>query len=70
MTPTKQIAQWAAVCHITVIRLWSLKYLYTHFSLCPALPHVKWHHGMVRLQVDGGGEGLQIWRVAVNILNK
>jgi hypothetical protein len=28
------------------------------------------HHGMARPQVADGGEGLQIWRVAVNILNK
>jgi hypothetical protein len=35
--------------------------------------HVKWvtcHHGMARPQVVDEGEGLQIWRVAVNILNK
>jgi hypothetical protein len=35
--------------------------------------HVKWvrrHHGMVRPQVVDGGDGLQIWRAAVNILNK
>jgi hypothetical protein len=35
--------------------------------------HVNWvpcHHGMARPQVADGGEGLQIWRVAVNILNK
>jgi hypothetical protein len=34
---------------------------------------VKWvpcHHGMARPQVADGGEDLQIWRVAVNILNK
>jgi hypothetical protein len=33
--------------------------------------HVKWvrHHGMA-CQVGGGGDGLQIWRVAANILNK
>jgi hypothetical protein len=33
----------------------------------------KWvpcHHGMARPQVADGGEGLQIWRVASNILNK
>jgi hypothetical protein len=37
------------------------------------LNHVKWvpcHHGMARPQVADGGEGLQIWRVAANILNK
>jgi hypothetical protein len=35
--------------------------------------HVKWvpcHHGMARPQVADGGEGLQIWRVAANMLNK
>jgi hypothetical protein len=34
---------------------------------------VKWvscHHGMARPQVEDGGEGLQIWWVAANILNK
>jgi len=28
------------------------------------------HHGMAHPQVAGGGDGLQIWRVAVNTLNK
>jgi hypothetical protein len=35
--------------------------------------YVMWvpcHHGMVRHQVGDGGTGLQIWRVAANILNK
>jgi hypothetical protein len=35
--------------------------------------HVKWvpcHHGTARPQVAAGGDGLQIWRVAANILNK
>jgi hypothetical protein len=35
--------------------------------------HVKWvpcHHGRARSQVVEGGDGLQIWRVAANILNK
>jgi hypothetical protein len=35
--------------------------------------HVKWvpcHHGMVCPQVSDGGDGLQTWRVAANILNK
>jgi hypothetical protein len=27
------------------------------------------HHGMARPQVADGGDGLQIWRVAANILN-
>jgi hypothetical protein len=26
------------------------------------------HHDMARLQVADGGDGLQMWRVAVNIL--
>jgi hypothetical protein len=36
-------------------------------------PHVKWvhcHHSMVRPLVADRGYGLQIWRVAANILNK
>jgi hypothetical protein len=28
------------------------------------------HHGMAQPQVADGGDGLQIWRVAANILNK
>jgi hypothetical protein len=28
------------------------------------------HHGMARPQVADGGNGLQIWRVPANILNK
>jgi hypothetical protein len=35
--------------------------------------HVSWaplHHGMARPQVADGGDGLRIWRVAANILNK
>jgi hypothetical protein len=37
------------------------------------ISHVKWvpcHHSMVRPQVVDGGDGLQIWRLAANILNK
>jgi hypothetical protein len=36
-------------------------------------PHVKWvhcHHGMARPRVVDRGDGLQIWRIAANILNK
>jgi len=29
-----------------------------------------WHHGMTRPRVAVGGNGLQIWRVAANVLNK
>jgi hypothetical protein len=35
--------------------------------------HVTWascYHGMAHPQVADGGEGLQIWRVAANVLNK
>jgi hypothetical protein len=35
--------------------------------------HVKWvhcHHGMARPQFADRGDGLQIWRVAANMLNK
>jgi hypothetical protein len=41
--------------------------------LCVVCILVKWvlcHHDMVRPQVAEGGKGLQIWRVAANILNK
>jgi hypothetical protein len=40
---------------------------------CDVGTHVKWvpyHHGMARPQVADSGDGLQIWRVAANILNK
>jgi hypothetical protein len=42
-----------------------------HFKHVPFL--FRWvpcHHGMARPQVADGGNGLQIWRVAANILNK
>jgi hypothetical protein len=37
------------------------------------LSHVRWvpcHHGMARPQVADGGDALQVWRVAANILNR
>jgi hypothetical protein len=37
------------------------------------LSHVMWgdcHHGMAHPRVADGGDGLQIWKVAVNTLNK
>jgi hypothetical protein len=37
------------------------------------IKHVRWvpcHHFTARSQVADGGDGLQIWRVAANILNK
>jgi hypothetical protein len=41
------------------------------FQSCSS--YVKWvpcHHGMARPQVADGGDELQIWRAAANILNK
>jgi hypothetical protein len=38
-----------------------------------AAVHVRWvrcHHSMARPQVADGGNTLQVWRVAANILNK
>jgi hypothetical protein len=35
--------------------------------------HVRWvvcHHGMAYSQFADGGDSLQIWRIAANILNK
>jgi hypothetical protein len=44
---------------------------HTVFSnLRPYNAWVPCHHGMARPQVAGGGNGLQIWRVAANTLNK
>jgi hypothetical protein len=40
---------------------------------CNIVTHVKWVHfqyDTTRPQVADGGNGLQIWRVAANILNK
>jgi hypothetical protein len=51
--------------------------LYNIETLIPPPPSrlapVKWvhcHHGMARPRVADRGDGLQIWRVAANILNK
>jgi hypothetical protein len=48
-------------------------HLVTDYFYCAISYHVKWvhcHHGMARPQVAERGDGLQIWRVAVNMLNK
>jgi hypothetical protein len=40
---------------------------------CLNTTHVSWvpcHHGMARPQVADGGDSLQFWRVAANLLNK
>jgi hypothetical protein len=48
-------------------------YLYkVHFNII-ILRFVRWvpcHHGMARPQVADGVNALQVWKVAVNILNK
>jgi hypothetical protein len=48
--------------------------IYFNYKFCNNLiTHVKWvhcHHGMTRPQVADGEDGLQIWRVAANVLNK
>jgi hypothetical protein len=44
-----------------------------YFVMDSVRNHVRWvpcHHGMARPQVADGRNGLQIWRVAANILNK
>jgi hypothetical protein len=51
-------------------------YIYIYICVCVCVcvcVSVKWvhcHHGMARPQVADRGDGLQIWRVAANILNK
>jgi hypothetical protein len=47
--------------YISVIRNFRMK---TNVKVCPC------HHGTARTRVEDGGDGLQIWKVAVNILNK
>jgi hypothetical protein len=44
-----------------------------HGMARPQFADVRWvpcHHGMARPEVADGGDGLQIWRVVANILNK
>jgi hypothetical protein len=41
-----------------------------YITLVIQLGWVPCHHGIARPQVSDGGRGLQIWRVAANILNK
>jgi hypothetical protein len=40
------------------------------YVTCLHVRRVPCHHGMARAQVTDGGDGLQIWRAATNILNK
>jgi hypothetical protein len=54
----------------------TLLHRHLHFGMTQKshmIKHVRWvpcHHGMAHSQVVGGGDDLQIWRVAANILNK
>jgi hypothetical protein len=44
--------------------IWASYYIYCHVKWVPC------HHGTARPRVAYRGDGLQIWRVAANILNK
>jgi hypothetical protein len=50
------------------------QFVYFNFLIVDIIfVHVKWvhcHHSMARPRVADRGYGLQIWRVAANILNK
>jgi hypothetical protein len=53
-------------CHV---RAYNFKIILAIMNAC----HVKWvhcQHGMAHPRFADRGDGLQIWRVAVNILNK
>jgi hypothetical protein len=50
--------------------VWPTGHVFGYLSINKC--HVTWvpcHHGMARPQVADGGDSLQFWRVAVNILN-
>jgi hypothetical protein len=54
---------------------WSLPFTFSgqnFVSIFIIIMHVMWacHNGRARHQVADGGDGLQIWMVAANILNK
>jgi hypothetical protein len=53
----------------------SVQFYHHHrfFHIMAHNSYVRWvpfHHGMARPQVADGGDALQFWRVAANILNK
>jgi hypothetical protein len=54
----------ALIVYSGIPNLYSLQFNALHFKWIPC------HHGMVHPQVMDGGDGLQIWRVAANMLNK
>jgi hypothetical protein len=56
-----------------VLALLFVHYHYQVLVYVDTIRHVKWvpyHHGMAHPQVAIKGDGLQIWKVAANILNK
>jgi hypothetical protein len=53
--------------------IFGLNYYLEKIKVAIMTIHVRWvpcHHGMARSQVADGGDGLEIWRIAANILNK
>jgi hypothetical protein len=71
---TPQIVQntkiWIRILVIEVLILCVLELFYLPVKMCYHVRLVPFHHGMASPQVGDGGDGLQIWRVAANILNK
>jgi hypothetical protein len=53
------------------VKIWKTKLQF--YPIYYTLSHDRWvpcHHGMVHPQVADGGDSLQFWRVAANMLNK
>jgi hypothetical protein len=67
--------RWKLLGHLTVFQL-QIQVGESSVSFVRSIlfaNHVKWvpsHHGMSCPQVVDEGDGLQIWRIAANILNK
>jgi hypothetical protein len=57
--------------NVGVIAMIAILFLFIYITTLIVSNHVRWapcHHGMASPQVADGGDGLQIWRVAANIL--
>jgi hypothetical protein len=70
--PTPWSSNWSLSFELSHQNLVHLSLL-SHACHMSRPSHVKWvhcHHGMARPRVADRGDGLQIWRVAANILNK
>jgi hypothetical protein len=61
--------KWMEACEITLLSVYPC-ILYFWSSMRSVSMLSGCHHGMARPQVADGGDALQIWRVAENILNK